>query len=196
MEELKKCIREAGQFMDKVAGVLDADGMIIACTDEKLEGTEDSSARAVLLSDESIAITYGRTYVKLPISDRTSYIIFVDGADTVARVYIELLSNWILAVLEERNSDAEKEAFLKNVLLENELPGDIPLKAREYKIPYSLPRLAFLIRFEQAEEIDCLEILCMNSTSWCYRFLRMQSSVLFISTFNIFRRFHMRCIRV
>ncbi len=159
MEELKKCIREAGQFMDKVAGVLDADGMIIACTDEKLEGTEDSSARAVLLSDESIAIAYGRTYVKLPISERTSYIIFVDGADTVARVYIELLSNWILAVLEERNSDAEKEAFLKNVLLENELPGDIPLKAREYKIPYSLPRLAFLIRFEQAEEIDCLEIL-------------------------------------
>ncbi|MDD2578609.1 MAG: hypothetical protein PHP40_00865, partial [Eubacteriales bacterium] len=94
MEELKKCIREAGQFMDKVAGILDADGMIIACTDEKLEGTEDSSARAVLLSDESIAITYGRTYVKLPISERTRYIIFVDGADTVARVYIELLSNW------------------------------------------------------------------------------------------------------
>lgn len=159
MEELKKCIREAGKFMDKVAGVLDADGVIVACTDEKLEGTEDSSARAVLLSDESVAITYGRTYMKLPVIEKTGYICFIDGTDSVARVYIELLSNWIVAALKERNSDIEREAFLKNVLLENELPGDIPLKAREYKLPYSLPRLAFLIRFEQAEEVDCLEIL-------------------------------------
>ncbi len=159
MEELKKCIREAAKFLDKVAGILDADGIIVACTDEKLEGTEDSSARAVLLSDESVAITYGRTYIKLPVSEKASYICFIDGTDNASRVYIELLSNWIVAALKERNTDAEREAFLKNVLLENELPGDIPLKAREYKIPYSLPRIAFLIRFEQAEEVDCMEIL-------------------------------------
>lgn len=159
MDELKKCIREASGILDKTAGILDTDGIIVACTDERLEGTEDSSARAVLMSDENIAITYGRTYMKLPVTDRNQYICFVDGTDNTARVYIELLSKWIIAALRERNSDAEQEAFLKNVLLENELPGDIPLKAREFRIPYSLPRLAFLVRFEQAEEIDCMEIL-------------------------------------
>ncbi len=66
MEELKKCIREAARFLDKVAGVLDADGIIIACTDERLEGSEDSSARAVLLSDEQYGHhSAGRTYLKL-----------------------------------------------------------------------------------------------------------------------------------
>jgi len=159
MEELKKCIREAARFLDKVAGVLDADGIIIACTDEKLEGSEDSSARAVLLSDDTIAITYGRTYMKLAVSDKQTYICFIDGTDNTSRNYLELLSHWINAALKERNSDAERESFLKNVLLENELPGDIPLKAREFKIPYSVPRLAYLIRIEQAEEVDCLEIL-------------------------------------
>ncbi len=159
MEELKKCIREVSTFLDKTAGVLDVDGIIVACTDESLEGSEDSSARAVLLSEEHIAITYGRTYMKLPVTERTSYICFVDGTDNVSRNYLELICNWIGAALKERNSDAEREGFLKNVLLENELPGDIPLKAREFKIPYSVPRVAFLIRIEQAEEIDCIEIL-------------------------------------
>lgn len=159
MEELKKCIREAAGFLDRVAGVLDADGSIVACTDERLEGNEDSSTRAVLLSDEAVAISAGRTYLKLPVTERTNYICFIEGTDPVSRTYIELLGHWIKAALKERNSDVEREAFLKNVLLENELPGDIPLKAREFKIPYSAIRLAFLIRIEQAEEIDCLEIL-------------------------------------
>ena len=35
----------------------------------------------------------------------------------------------------------------------------LPFKVREFKIPYSCPRLAYLIRIEQAEVIDCIEIL-------------------------------------
>ncbi len=159
MEEIKKCIREAARFLDRTAGVLDPDGIILASTNEELEGSEDSSARAVMLSEETTAVTYGRTYMKLPVTERKTVICFVDGTDVVARNYLDLLVRWIGAALKERNSEVERESFLKNVLLENELPGDIPLKAREFKIPYSLTRLAFLIRFEKAEELDCIEIL-------------------------------------
>ena len=112
-----------------------------------------------MLADENLVVTYGRTYLKLTPGDRANALCFIDGTDSVSRSYIELLSHWFAAALRQRNSEAEREAFLKNVLLENELPGDIPLKAREFKIPYTSQRLAFLIRFEQAEEIDCLEIL-------------------------------------
>lgn len=55
--------------------------------------------------------------------------------------------------------DAERETVLENVLLESELPGDIPLKSREFMIPYSLSRLAYLIRIVQQEGIDCLELV-------------------------------------
>lgn len=159
MDELKKCIKEAAKFLDRTAGVLDADGIIVACTDERLEGSEDASARAILLAEENMAAAFSRTYLKLAGGDRPGYVCFVDGTDSVARNYLELLGRWIGAALRERNSDAEREAFLKNVLLENELPGDIPLKAREFKIPFTTPRLAYLIRIEQADEVDCQEIL-------------------------------------
>lgn len=159
MEDLKRCVREAAGFMDRVAGIIDADGIIIACTDEKLEGSEDPSARTVLMSEENLVVAFGRTYLKISPADRVNTLCFVEGTDSVSRSYTELLSHWFAASLRQRNSDAERESFLKNVLLENELPGDIPLKAREFKIPYSSPRLAYLIRIEQAEEIDCIEIL-------------------------------------
>ena len=159
MEELKKCIREASRILDRVAGVLDADGVVIACTDERLEGSEDTSARAILLSDDAAVATFGRTYMKLADPGKPVFICFIEGTDTVSRSYLELLSRWLLAALKERNTDADREAFLKNVLLENELPGDIPLKAREFKIPYSLSRLAFLVRIEQPEGTDCLELI-------------------------------------
>jgi len=159
MEELNKCIREAARFLDRTAGVLDADGIIIACTDEKLEGSEDTAARAVLLAEDNLVVTYTRTYLKVAMNDKTSILCFIEGTDSISRNYLELLARWIVSALRERNSEADCEAFLKNVLLENELPGDIPLKAREFKIPYSSPRLAYLIRIEQDEEIDCIEIL-------------------------------------
>ena len=52
MEELKKCMREAKKILDLTVGVMDTSGMVVACTDPAWEGIEDSSARAVLLSDE------------------------------------------------------------------------------------------------------------------------------------------------
>ncbi len=159
MEEIRKCIREASRIFSNVAGVLDYDGSVIACTDEKREQMEDPSVRAVFLSDEKISITSGRTYMKLAIGDKTSYVCFIDGTDPVSRTYLELLVNWIYAAIKERNTDAERESFLKKVLLENELPGDIPLKAREFKIPYAATRIAFIVKVDQTESYECMEIM-------------------------------------
>ncbi len=159
MEELKKCIRDAAAFLDRTAGLIDEDGIIVSCTDETQEGNEDASSRAVLMGEDSLAVTNGQTYVRLTLTGKHDILCFVQGADGVAQNYAELLSGWLKAAMRQRNTKAERESFLKNVLLENELPGDVPLKAREFKIPYSTPRLAYLIRIDREEELDGIEIL-------------------------------------
>ena len=159
MEELKKCMREAAAILDKVSGVVNTDGMILACTDEQQEGREDSQAQSVFQSDEQSVTAAGRIYQKLNTGDKAQLAAFIEGTDAVARNYLELMTRWILSELKEPNTKVEQDAFLKNVLLENELPGDVPLKAREFKIQYTTPRVAFLVRIDHAEEVDCLEIL-------------------------------------
>ena len=130
MEELKKCMREAKKILDLTVGVMDTSGMVVACTDPAWEGIEDSSARAVLLSDELFSNTAGKTYMKIVIGDSTQYIAFISGVDPIAKTYLELVTQWIKAAMRERNTDVERETFIKNILLENELPGDIPLKGK------------------------------------------------------------------
>ena len=159
MEEIKKCIKEVGQILDRTVGIMDTSGLVIACTDASWEGTEDSSVRAVLLSDDFIASNAGKTYIKIQVGDQTQYIGFISGTDVTSRTYLELISQWIRAALRERNTDAERETFIKNILLENELPGDIPLKSREFKVPYAVRRIVFLIRVAQSEGPSCVEIL-------------------------------------
>ena len=159
MEELKKCIRDAASFLDRTAGLIDENGMVVSCTDETMEGREDSASRAVLMGDDLLAVTNGQTYIRLTDQEKASLLCFVEGADSVAQNYAELLAGWLRSAMKQRNTKAERDNFLKNVLLENELPGDVPLKAREFKIPYSSPRLAYLIRIDREEELDGIEIL-------------------------------------
>jgi carbohydrate diacid regulator len=159
MEEIKKCIREVGQILDRTVGIMDTAGLVLSCTDASWEGIEDLSVRAVLLSDDMIANNSGKTYIKILVGDQIQYIGFISGTDATSRTYLELISQWIRAALRERNTDAERETFVKNILLENELPGDIPLKAREFKVSYATRRIVFLIRVGQSEGPSCVEIL-------------------------------------
>lgn len=159
MEEIKKCMRQAKLILPKNVGVMDTNGLIVAATNEEIDGTTDSSARAVMLSEDMFSSTSGKTYMKIAIGEQIKYIIFIDGIEPEVRIYLELLAQWIKSAIKERGTDADRELFTKNVLLENELPGDIPLKAREYKIDYSTPRLVMVIRTLEDEAIDALEVL-------------------------------------
>ena len=149
MEEIKKCIEEASHFLDATMGATNKDGLIFAATDESLLGNLDSSVKAFVISSDNKTVAGGNTYIKLNHEQKLVAIAFIKGTDVVSANYLELLAGWIGSALKEKNTEEESEGFLKNVLLENELPGDIPLKAREYRISYTHPRQALLINFKE-----------------------------------------------
>ncbi|MGB4609296.1 MAG: PucR family transcriptional regulator [Saccharofermentanales bacterium] len=149
MEEIKKCIEEVSHFLDATMGATNKDGLIFAATDESLLGNQDSSVKAFVISSDNKTVAGGNTYIKLNHDQKLVAIAFIKGTDVVSANYLELLAGWIRSALKEKNTEEESEGFLKNVLLENELPGDIPLKAREYRIPYTHPRQALLINFKE-----------------------------------------------
>jgi carbohydrate diacid regulator len=159
MEEIKRCMREIRRILEQTVGLMDITGLIVACTDPALEGGEDPSVRAVLMSEDVFASTSEKTYLRLVIGEQTQYIAFIVGTDTASHTYLELVAQWIKTALKDRNSDTERATFIKNILLENELPGDIPLKAREFKIPYSLDRIVFLVRVTRNDGPESLDVL-------------------------------------
>lgn len=160
MEEIKKVMRQAKLiFADNIVGVMDQSGVIIASTDQNLEGTVDSTIRAVMKSNDLFSATADRTYMKVKAGEQIKNVIFIDSVDSDIRMNLMLLGEWIKAAVKDRGSDAERELFAKNVLLENELPGDIPLKAKNYGIDYALPRLVMVVRTAVEDTEEALVIL-------------------------------------
>ena len=146
MEEIKKCIRTASSILKDEAGVMDTDGLIIASTNQEMENSTDSATRAVMLSEDLYSSTSDRTYMKIKLNDKVKFIVYINGTDQAARTSLSLLGEWVRTVAKSHGSDAEREIFTKNVLLENELVGDIPIKARDFRINCDEPRLVIVIR--------------------------------------------------
>lgn len=159
MEEIKRCMREVKRILNRTVGIMDTSGVIIACTEPEMEGIEDSSVRAVLKSDDVFVSTSEKTYYRLMNGDVTMYVAFIIGTEPSDRTHVELVAQWVKTALKDRNTDSERSTFIKNILLENELPGDIPLKAREFKIPYTLNRIVLIVRISRADGPECLDIL-------------------------------------
>lgn len=159
MEEIKRSMRDIKQIMEHTVGVIDASGVVIASTDTALEGAEDVSVRAVLLSKDQVAITSDRTYLKCFVGEKMQYVLFIDNAQPCAKTYLELVAQCIRTAMKDRNTDNERTTYIKNILLDNELPGDIPLKARDFKMPYSLDRVVFVVRVSRADGPECLYVL-------------------------------------
>lgn len=159
MEEIIKCMAMAKTILKQNAGVMDTTGRIFASTDPMLQDQVDSSVRGVMNSEDVFLFTADRTYMKVYVGENLKYILFMEGDDPGLRTNLGLLAEWIKAASKERGSEQDKELFTKNVLLENVLPGEISMKAREFKINYAIPRLVMLVATSEEDEMEALDVL-------------------------------------
>ena len=137
---------------DRVIGVVDSDGMVIASGELSLIGTKLEEVAFHDVTDQ-VVTTATRTYkVLVGWSAETEYAVYVDGVDAMART-ICLMA--IVAFNEAKLYYEEKHdraAFIKNIISDNILPGDIYARAKELHFPADVPRAVVLIR--QADKID------------------------------------------
>lgn len=159
LEVLEKCMQDMQVILDRTVAVVSPDGKVIAATNDGEVGRVYPNVAVFFASADKIAVQDETTMMKLHISGQPKFAIVIDGTDNQAHTYISLINRWLLAELEDEVHEADFNAFLKNILLENELPGDIPLKAREFKIAYAAKRCAFLVSIDESECQNVIDIL-------------------------------------
>ena len=143
--------------VDRTIGIVDATGAVIACTDLPRIGEmrEDAVTELGYAGD---MIRFGG-YTYRSVADRSTrfeYAVFVQGEDELARSVCALASvaiNNIKTLYDEKH---DKATFVKNIILDNILPGDIYIKSRELHFGNDVPRVVFLVR--QLERVDIAAI--------------------------------------
>ena len=133
---------------DRVIGVIDADGNVVSCSETSMIGEKWPEAVIRLNSaPDSMVIVDKRTMKPLVSwSAYFDYAVFVEGDDEVAKsicIMAFVALNGAKTYYEEKH---DKGTFVKNIITDNILPGDIYIRAKELHFTTDLPRSVLLIR--------------------------------------------------
>ena len=140
--------------IDRTVGVVDDQGYVVACSELAAIGSRMEDFRLSLMeSGAHELVTAGRTYVLLSSENgQLGYSAFVEGTDSVSKTVCAISAvafDEALCNYEEKHNRA---AFIKNIISDNILPGDIYVRAKELHFVTDEPRIVFLIR--QMENVD------------------------------------------
>ena len=146
---------------DRMIGVIDADSTVISCSDTSRIGEKWPEAVIKLNSaPDSIVVVDKKTFKPLVSwSAYFDYAVFAEGDDEIARslcvmAYVAL--NGAKTYYEEKH---DKGTFVKNIITDNILPGDIYIRAKELHFVTDAPRAVFLVRQVGRADVASVDVL-------------------------------------
>jgi carbohydrate diacid regulator len=148
-------LRQYKEIVNRDIGIIDDSGFILACTDEgKIGGNNGEYFKEDAAAGRRVA--GGCTYKP---ADNGEYILFIDGEDAEAYKILSLLCVSLSGLKNIYDDQFNKSLFIKNVILDNILPGDIYAKAKELNFTENTCRIAYLIKCAAQSEYNLMEIM-------------------------------------
>lgn len=143
---------------DRVIGVVDSSGSIVASGELSLIGSKLSDT---IFSDGRESITEaGKTFKLLSgWNSQYEYAVFVEGEDEMAKTICGLSSVAFSEAKAYYEEKYDKVTFVKNIISENILAGDIYVRAKELHLETEIPRAVFLIRQIEKTDIATVEVV-------------------------------------
>jgi carbohydrate diacid regulator len=154
-------ILQLREVADRTFGVMDTEGCVISCTDPALLGERWSDAALKVAGSGDQMVTFAQKSFKgIPGSANCyEYAVFCTGDDEIARTcctlaYIAL--NDAKTFYEEKH---DRGTFVKNIIMDNILPGDIYIRAKELHFATDAPRAVFLVRQLGHSDVSTVDVL-------------------------------------
>ncbi|NCE63328.1 PucR family transcriptional regulator [Pseudoflavonifractor sp. 524-17] len=144
---------------DRAIGVIDSEGTVVACNELSCIGERWPAVVEAVNRGEGSPVAYeGRTFKSLTgWGYQFDYAAFVRGDDAEAKLVCSMAAvalNGAKAYYEEKN---DKATFIKNIISDNILLGDIYIRAKELHFISEVPRAVFLIRQVESSEVAAID---------------------------------------
>lgn len=146
---------------DRTFGVIDVEGCVVSCTDMSLLGERWADAALKVGSSTDSVVVFGQKTFRVIVgsSNYFEYAVFCSGDDELARNYCQLAYislNDAKTFYEEKH---DRGTFVKNIIMDNILPGDIYIRAKELHFATDTPRAVFLIRQQDRGDVATVDVL-------------------------------------
>ena len=145
--------------LKRVIGVLDDTETIIACSDESRIGGTIDNIFTVFDNSGDIKNVGGFSYKRIETFNKNEYAVFCEGDDEVARNTCNFMGIHFLTVKQYYDEKYDRNSFIKNIIVDNILPGDVLYRTRELHLNTEANRVVYLVRVNKGLENSSLDIL-------------------------------------
>jgi carbohydrate diacid regulator len=152
-------IHQMKDAIDRPVGVVDETGMVISCSELGRIGTSQQASIPEIFASNDIVTFDNCTYLTFGTNMRREYAVFVDGDDDLSARYARILAVSLSSIKQFYDEKYDRSNFVKNVILDNILPGDIYLKARELHFNNDAARVVLLIRITGKEDASVFDVI-------------------------------------
>ncbi len=153
-------IHQMKDSLDCAIGVIDETGTIIACSElQRIGESVEGSAVEQIFTATDAYLANNMLFKCFGSPIRPEYAVFVDGNDDAAKKYVNVLAVAVSSIKQYFDEKYDRGNFIKNVMLDNILPGDISIKARELHFNTEITRAVLLIRITEHGENSIFDII-------------------------------------
>jgi len=141
-------------------GIMDAAGVIVACSFLRRMGEvrEDVASELVYTNEAFHYQDY--TYKAFDSKGgQLEYAVFVQGEDEMAHKYCDILAVSLNGIKQFYDDKYDRATFVKNIILDNILPGDIYIKSKELHFEQDTSRIIMVVRTEEKTDNGLLEVI-------------------------------------
>ena len=147
--------------VDRTIGVVDEQGFVVASSELAIIGSRLDDFHAYEFENaDKVVCTGSRSYSALCAEGgKMDFAAFVEGTDQAARTICAVSA---VAFNEARSNYEEKHnkaAFVKNIISDNILPGDVYVRAKELHFVTDEPRTVLLVRQTENSDVAAMEVI-------------------------------------
>ena len=143
----------------RVIGVIDENATIVACSELSKIGAASDFFSIELSDSHDIFIRDGYTYKPFGVHVKPDYAVFVEGTDEMAGKYASILAISLSSIKQYYDEKYDRNNFVKNIILDNVLPGDISIKSRELHFNADINRVVFLISIVSSNDVSAYDVI-------------------------------------
>ncbi len=154
-------IAQLKEATDRTIGVMDGEGFVVSSSDPTLVGEKWPDAVLKLGAvQDGLTVSGKRTFRTLNGSGSFfDYAAFTDGEDESARSTCIMAAVALSGAKMYYEEKHDKGTFVKNIITDNIMPGDIYIRAKELHFTTDVPRAVFLVRQIGRADVAAVDIL-------------------------------------
>ncbi len=151
---------QMGKILECNIGVIESSGSVL-CVErtDKVENNKEKILSECSLSEEQVVKMYGCTFYVSKSRGKIDYVVFIESETEESEREVKMLAAYIAGVRQMHNDKYDKNNFIKNILADSILPGDVFMKSKELHLAYDCDRAVFALQYDEIRGVDVYDII-------------------------------------